>query len=186
MNEIMGLKIQQLPEEERPQERMVAFGSTTLTNVELLCIILRTGTKNKPVPMVSGELLARFGGLHGLKEASIEELENTQGIGRSKALLLLSVFELASRLNSVIRTNEHVIRSPGDCADLVMEEMRHLHQEHFVCLFLNTKNHVIARKTIFIGSLNASIVHPRELYKEAVRRSAASIICAHNHRVTRS
>ncbi len=92
-----------------------------------------------------------------------------------------SLFELGRRMVRLEYQNRYSIRSPEDCARYMMEEMRFLQQEHFVCLYLNTKNQVIHRQTIFIGSLNSSIVHPREVFKEAFRRAAASIICLHNH-----
>ncbi len=116
-----------------------------------------------------------------LMNASLEELTKIKGVGEAKAIQLLAAIELGKRIANMKNEKRYVIRSPEDGANYVMEEMRFLTQEHFVCLFLNTKNEVIHKQTIFIGSLNASIVHPRELFKEAFRRSAASMICLHNH-----
>lgn len=116
-----------------------------------------------------------------LMNASLEELTKIKGVGEAKAIQLLAAIELGKRIANMKNEERYVIRSPEDGANYVMEEMRFLTQEHFVCLFLNTKNEVIHKQTIFIGSLNASIVHPRELFKEAFRRSAASMICLHNH-----
>lgn len=122
-----------------------------------------------------------FEGLKLLGDATIEELMAIKGIGSAKGVLLLSAIELGKRMHQYRPDDSYVIRSPEDGADYIMEEMRSLNQEHFVALFLNTKNQIIHRQTIFIGSLNASIVHPGEVFREAVKRSAASIIVAHNH-----
>jgi DNA repair protein RadC len=116
-----------------------------------------------------------------LKDATIEELTSMKGIGKTKAIQIMAAIELGRRMGRLRYDDRYIIRSPEDGAKYVMEDMRFLSQEHFVCLYLNTKNQVLHRQTIFIGSLNASIVHPREVYKEAFRRSAASIICIHNH-----
>jgi len=126
-------------------------------------------------------LIKEFQGLRMLMNASLEELTKIKGVGEAKAIQLLAAIELGKRIANMKNEERYVIRSPEDGANYVMEEMRFLTQEHFVCLFLNTKNEVIHKQTIFIGSLNASIVHPRELFKEAFRRSAASMICLHNH-----
>jgi DNA repair protein RadC len=116
-----------------------------------------------------------------LKDASVEEITTISGIGNAKAVQILAALELGRRINRLTYDDRYVIRSPQDGANYVMEEMRFLSQEHFVCLYLNTKNQVLHKQTVFIGSLNASIVHPREVFKEAFKRSAASLICIHNH-----
>ncbi|MFY4774722.1 RadC family protein [Metabacillus sp. RGM 3146] len=175
------LKIRDFPEDERPRERMLANGPDSLSNHELLAILLRTGTKQESVLQLSNRLLTHFEGLRLLKEASAEEITSISGIGKAKAVQILAALELGRRINRLAFEDRYVIRSPQDGANFVMEEMRFLTQEHFVCLYLNTKNQVIHKQTIFIGSLNASIVHPREVFKEALRRSAASFICMHNH-----
>ncbi len=175
------LFIRDVPQSERPRERMLHDGPKHLSNQELLAIILRTGTKNESVLNLANRVLQYFDGLHLLKEATIEELQQVKGIGLTKALEIQAALELGRRICNLQKEERYVIRSPEDVSRYVMDEMRFLTQEHFVCLFLNTKNHVIDKKTIFIGSLNASIVHPREVFKEALRRSAASVICVHNH-----
>lgn len=126
-------------------------------------------------------MLNHFEGLRFLKEASVAELTSISGIGEAKAVQVLAALELGRRINRLAYEDRYVIKSPQDGANYVMEEMRFLSQEHFVCLYLNTKNQVLHKQTVFIGSLNASIVHPREVFKEALKRSAASIICIHNH-----
>ncbi|WP_305852318.1 DNA repair protein RadC [Virgibacillus sp. MSJ-26] len=181
MISVQPIMIKDVPKEDRPRERMLKFGSNHLSNQELLAILLGTGTKQESVMALSNRVLMHFEGLNLLRDATIEELTAIKGIGNAKGVLVLSAIELGKRMNEYKPEERYVIRSPEDGADYVMEEMRSLNQEHFVTLFLNTKNQIIHRQTIFIGSLNASIVHPREVFREAVKRSAASIIVAHNH-----
>lgn len=175
------LMIRDFPEGERPRERLIHSGPESLSNHELLAILLRTGTKSESVLQLANRLLTQFGGLMWLKDAAMEELTALKGIGEAKAVQIAAAVELGRRISNLSYDDRYVIRSPEDGANYVMNDMRFLSQEHFVCLYLNTKNQVIHRQTIFIGSLNASIVHPREVFKEAFRRSAASIICLHNH-----
>ncbi|MBD3107836.1 DNA repair protein RadC [Bacillus sp. AGMB 02131] len=173
--------IRDFPLSERPRERFLREGARGLTNQELIALLLRTGTKNESVLQLAERLIIKFDGLRLLKDASVEEITSINGIGEAKAIQLLTAVELGRRVHNLITTDRYVIRSPEDCANFLMEEMRFLSQEHFVCVYLNTKNQVLHKQTVFIGSLNSSIVHPREVFKEAFRRSAASIICAHNH-----
>lgn len=176
-----SLMIRDFPQEERPRERFVKHGPQSLSNHELLAILLRTGTKDESVLQVAGRLLTQFEGLRQLRSATVEEITAVKGIGDAKAIQILAAVELGRRVANLEYDNRYVIRSPEDGAKYVMNDMRFLTQEHFVCLYLNTKNEVMHKQTIFIGSLNASIVHPREVYREALRRSAASIVCLHNH-----
>ncbi|MDE5412444.1 RadC family protein [Alkalihalobacterium chitinilyticum] len=176
-----SLLIRDVPNHERPRERLLADGAKYLSNQELLAIILRTGSKDESVLQLAQRVLQKFDGLTMLKDATVEELKEIKGIGEAKAVEVCAVLELGRRITSLKLEERYVIRSPEDVSRYVMEDMRSLTQEHFVCLYLNTKNHVLHRETIFIGSLNASIVHPREVFKEALRRSAASFICLHNH-----
>ncbi|MFJ7927716.1 DNA repair protein RadC [Peribacillus sp. NPDC096448] len=173
--------IRDYPKEERPRERFLQDGPRSLSNQELLALLLRTGSREESVLQLSCRLINSFKGLRLLKEASVEELIVIKGIGEAKAIQILASVELGRRINNLNDQDRYVIRSPEDGANYCMEEMRFLSQEHFVCLYLNTKNQVLQKTTVFIGSLNASIVHPREVFKEAFKRSAASIICLHNH-----
>ncbi|MCU9600929.1 RadC family protein [Pallidibacillus thermolactis] len=173
--------LKDFPKDERPRERFIKLGPQNLSNQELIAIILRTGTKAESVIQLAQRLIKEFEGLRMLKDATLEELTKIKGIGKAKAIQLLAAVELGRRINSLTNEERYAIRSPEDGANYVMDEMRFLNQEHFVCLYLNTKNQVIHKQTVFIGSLNASIVHPREVFREAFRRSAASIICLHNH-----
>jgi DNA repair protein RadC len=175
------LMIRDYPEEERPRERFEQSGPESLSNHELIAILLRTGTKEESVLQLSNRLLTSFEGLRLLKDATLDEITAIKGIGKAKAIQVLAAVEIGRRISNLAYDDRYVIRSPEDCANYVMNDMRFLSQEHFVCLYLNTKNQVLHKKTVFIGSLNASIVHPREVFKEALRRSAASVICLHNH-----
>ena len=176
-----SLMIRDFPQDERPRERFIQNGPESLSNHELIAILLRTGTKDESVLELSNRLLTNFEGLRLLKTATLEEMTEIKGIGQAKAIQILAAVEIGRRIANLNYTDRYVIRSPEDGANYVMNDMRFLSQEHFVCLYLNTKNQVLHKQTIFIGSLNASIVHPREVFREALKRSAASIICLHNH-----
>ncbi|MFP7299833.1 RadC family protein [Neobacillus niacini] len=176
-----SLMIRDFPQDERPRERFIQNGPESLSNHELIAILLRTGTKDESVLQLSNRLLTNFEGLRLLKAATLEEMTEIKGIGQAKAIQILAAVEIGRRIANLNYTDRYVIRSPEDGANYVMNDMRFLTQEHFVCLYLNTKNQVLHKQTIFIGSLNASIVHPREVYREALKRSAASIIAIHNH-----
>ncbi|MBG9445726.1 MULTISPECIES: DNA repair protein RadC [Bacillaceae] len=176
-----SLLIKDFPQDERPRERFAQNGPESLSNHELIAILLRTGTKDESVLQLANRLLTHFEGLRLLKDASLDEITAIKGIGSAKAIQVLAAVEIGRRISKLTYDDRYIIRSPEDGANYVMHEMRFLSQEHFVCLYLNTKNQVLHKQTIFIGSLNASIVHPREVFKEAFRRSAASIICIHNH-----
>lgn len=176
-----AIMVRDVPLKERPRERLMKQGAHLCSNQELLAIILRTGTKEESVLQLAQRLLNSVDSMTHLRELSVEELCKIKGIGPTKAVQLLASIELGRRSVTERRVDKVTIRSPKDGADYVMEDLRHLSQEHFVALYLNTKNQVIHQKTLFIGSLNASIVHPREVFKEALRRSAASMICFHNH-----
>lgn len=159
------IMIKDVPKEDRPRERLLSLGASFLSNQELLAILLVSGTKSESVMDLANRVLMHFEGLKLLNDATIEELTSIKGIGYAKGVLLLSAIELGKRMHQYRPNDRYVIRSPEDGADYVMEEMRQLNQEHFVTLFLDTKNQIIHRQTIFIGSLNASIVHPREIVR---------------------
>lgn len=177
----LHVMMKNVPREDRPRERLAKLGAAHVSNQELLAILLGTGTRDESVQSLAERVLMHFEGIRLLQDCTLEELTAIKGIGNVKAVTLLAAVELGKRINQLKPQDRYCIRSPEDGADFVMEEMRLLKQEHFVCLFLNTKNQVIHRQTIFIGSLNSSIVHPREIFREAVKRAAASIICCHNH-----
>lgn len=179
--EARHLVLREIPKEERPRERLLQHGAEALSNSELLAILLRTGTANESAVRLAGKVLAACGGLRHLTDMTVEQLTAIKGIGQAKALQLKAGIELGRRLSRSRLEDMPAVRSPQDAAELLRDELRYLTKEHFVVLFLNTKNRVIGKETLSIGSLNASIVHPREVFRSAIQRSSASIICAHNH-----
>ncbi|KRE36708.1 RadC family protein [Paenibacillus sp. Soil724D2] len=179
--EVTSLMLREVPQEERPRERMLQYGAGALSHAELLAILLRTGTVSESALRLAGRILSESGGLRSLVDMSKDQLTQIKGIGNAKALQIQAGIELGRRLAKSTFAERVTIRSPKDIADLVSEDLRYLQKEHFVCLFLNTKNHLLAQETLSMGSLNASIVHPREVFRAAIKRSSASIICVHNH-----
>lgn len=175
------LKIMDLPENERPRERLLRYGVEALSNAELLAVILGSGSKKENILNLSTRIIKKNGGLNGILNSTLEDFMNLHGIGKAKAAQLMALIELSKRFKSYKGGDEHKISSPKDAAELVMEEMRNLKQEHLKVIMLNTKNIVIFIKDVSIGSLNSSIVHPREVFCDAIRKSSASIIICHNH-----
>jgi DNA repair protein RadC len=176
-----ALRIMDLPESERPREKLIRYGAETLSNGELLAIILRTGNSNENIVNLSNRILKESGGLNGLLISSSEDFLSLRGIGEAKAAQLLALAEISKRFKSFRSGDEYKISQPKDAADLLMESMRHLKQECLKVIMLNTKNIVITIKDASLGSLNSSIVHPREVFCEAIKKSSASIIISHNH-----
>lgn len=166
---------------DRPRERLISQGAESLSNQELIAILLRTGTKEESVLVLANRILSTVDTIQDLKNATIEEMMAVKGVGKAKAVQILAAVEIGKRLYRKHSIGRYTIRSPEDAAAYLMTDMSSLNQEHFVVLFLNVKNEVLHKQTVFIGSLNSSIVHPREIFREAVKRSAASIIVAHNH-----
>lgn len=175
------LKITDLPESERPSERLLRYGPETLSNAELLAVILRCGTKKENIITLCSNLLQKSGGLNGLLSITSEEIINIHGFGSAKAAQIISISEIYRRFKSYKSGAEYKITQPKDAADFVMEEMRNLKQERLRVIMLNTKNLVLSVKDVSIGSLNSSIVHPREVFCEAIKKNSASIIICHNH-----
>ncbi|MCX7781065.1 MAG: DNA repair protein RadC [Negativicutes bacterium] len=175
------LTIKDLPAGERPREKLLTKGAFAVSDAELLAILLRTGARQENVTRIAERLLVEFGGLVGLAALLPQELERIHGIGPAKAVTLTAAMEIAKRLSSHTPAERPVIRSPGDAAAFLMPRLRYESREHFMALLLSTKNHVLAVPVISIGSLNASVVHPRELFREAINHSAASVILVHNH-----
>ncbi|KAF5061827.1 DNA repair protein RadC [Proteiniclasticum sp. QWL-01] len=177
----MEQRVRDLPAQERPQERLEKYGAQSLSNAELLAVILRTGTARDGILNLSARLLKDFGGLNGVLEADLYELTQHSGIKAVKATQILAVAELAKRYRNFRSGDEYRVSSPKDAADLVMNEMRDLKKEILKVLILNTKNIVTAAVDASVGTLSSSIVHPRDIFRDAIRRSAASIILIHNH-----
>lgn len=183
MSDNKALMIKELPQEERPREKMLTKGAEALSNAELLAILLRSGTKNDSVLRVAERLLKKYEeiGIGALANLAPQELSKNSGIGPVKAVTIAAAFELGKRINELASADKTVIRAPQDAAKLLMARLRYETREHFMILLLSTKNHVLAVSTISIGSLSASIVHPRELFREAITHSAAAVILVHNH-----
>jgi len=176
--------IKEMPLEERPRERLLEYGASALSNAELLAIILRTGAKHQSVLNLAKTILKETEGLKHINEISINELTKIPGVGPSKAVQMLASIELGKRVSQslVLRDGEvEIVKTPKDCFVLLGNEMKYLKQEHFVVLSLDAKSRLIAKDTVFVGALTASLVHPREVFRAAVKRMASSIICVHNH-----
>ena len=165
----------------RPRERMEEYGPKALADHELLAIILRTGTRDKNVVALALEVLRKTEGLYNFRHISMQELMEIPGIGRIKAIEILAATELGGRIARTSQVKEGTVMSSSWVGNFLIKEMSDLTQENVVALYLNTKNEIIKKETIFVGSLNSSVAHPREIFKGAVRYSAARIILAHNH-----
>lgn len=175
------LRMKDFPREERPRERLRRFGAERLSNKELLAILLRTGDHRESALSLAEKLLATFGSLTNLASASFEELTAIKGIGPAKAADIMAAFELAKRLAESRMEYHGVVNCPEDAAQLVLGDLSFADKEHFMIIMLNTKNRVIAKKVVSIGHLQAALVHPREMFKEAIKRSSAALILVHNH-----
>jgi DNA repair protein RadC len=174
--------VHDLPLSERPRERLLKLGSEALSAQEILALILGRGIKGESVIEISQKLLSRFGNLKGVANASVEELMQISGIGPAKAAQIKAAVELAKRLESDVgEESKPMLKSPEDVAAVVRSQLKGKKKEHFLVLCLDTRNRLINCKPVSIGSLDTSIVHPREVFKEAVSSSAASVIFVHNH-----
>jgi DNA repair protein RadC len=177
----MDYKFKEVANPVMPRERLEKYGEQKLSNQELLAIILRTGSRDESVHVLAQKILEQYNSLYNFKMASLEELQQIKGIGRNKAILIKAMIELGRRLHfSTCEYGEKVISS-AHLAQRLIEQMKDFDQEHFLVIFLNTKNLIIKETTLFIGSLNKSVAHPREIFKEALKVSAASVILVHNH-----
>lgn len=179
------LKIKDLPVGERPYEKLEKLGPQVLSDAELLAIIIKTGSRNETSVALAQRVLSENTGDKGLGfmyDLSIEQLRSIKGIGKVKAVQIKAVMELSKRIATSFTMSERLtIKSPEDVSRLLMEEMRHLKKEIFKVILLNTKNHIIRIIDVSVGSLTASIVHPREVFSEAIKAGCSAIILVHNH-----
>jgi len=173
--------IKEMPETERPRERLAHYGAGALSTVELLAIILRTGVRGCNVVSLSLNLLTRYGGLTGLARASFRELCQENGLSTAKVAQMKAALELGRRLLVESPEQRPQVQSPADAANLLMPEMQSLEQEELRVLLLDTKHRVLDARTIAVGSLNASAVRVGELFREAIRTNCAAVIIVHNH-----
>jgi len=174
--------VHDLPLSERPQERLSKLGIEALSAQEVLALILGRGIRDESVMVTAQKLLSKFGNLKNIAAASLEELTEIKGIGPAKAAQIKAASELGKRLESSFDEGQKsTVKSPQDAIKLVKNQLKGKKKEHFLVLSLDTRNHLINTHTISVGSLDSSIVHPREVFKEAISSSAASVIFVHNH-----
>lgn len=174
--------VRDLPPEERPRERLQKVGAGNLSDQELLALILGRGTAGESVLDAARKLLTEFGTLHNLAAATVEELTGMRGIGLAKAAQIKAAFELADRLTDKLKVGEKIeCKNPEDVAVYMSARLRGKKKEHFMAVLLDTRNRLLKTVEISIGSLDTSLAHPREVFKEAISASAASVIVVHNH-----
>lgn len=177
----MNYLIKDIKKDERPRERLVKYGPECLSNEELLSIILKTGTKNRSSKMLSLDVLSLINDIEDLSNITINRLLSIKGIGLVKAIEIIATIELGKRIYVRPQKSKCKLSNPYD----IYLSQKYLfvdkRQEYFYCLYLNNKNELIERRLLFMGTVNKSIVHPREVFKYAYLSSASSIVCMHNH-----
>jgi len=173
--------VRDLPKSERPRERLQKFGPEALSAQELLSLVIGRGIPKKSVMSIAQELLAKFGNIKAISQATIEELSQIKGIGLAKAAQIKACFELGKREDLEPELKNFDIKEPEAVVKAIRASIKDKAKEHFKLILLNPRNKIIGISTISIGTLNASLVHPREVFKDAITHSAASVILAHNH-----
>jgi DNA repair protein RadC len=173
------MKIKEMLEDSRPRERLVKFGVQNLSDSELLALILEKGTREENVIEMSNRLISKYG-LDKLSDCSLKELQEIKGIGFAKACQIMALFEFNKRYN-MSKNPIKKITCAKDVFDLFHERLKDEKQENFIVLLLNNKNHVLGDFLVAKGTLDASIIHPREVFKPAIKNSASKIILVHNH-----
>jgi len=173
--------VRDLPRQERPRERLQKFGPEALSAQELLALVIGRGISKKSVMSIAQELLVKFGNVKAISQATIEELSQIKGIGLAKAAQIKACFELGKREELEPELKNFDIKDPEAVVKAIRASIRDEAKEHFKLILLNPRNKIIGISTISIGILNASLVHPREVFKDAITHSAASVVLAHNH-----
>ncbi len=176
-----SVMIRDLPADQRPRERLAAYGPEVLSTAELLALLLRSGRAQESVIRLSERVLAHFGSLRGIAGATFAEFVQVRGIGPAKAAEVLAAVELGKRIAAFVDSPRPVIRCPEDLANLLGPEMRYLRQEQFRVVLLDTRNQVLRSRVATLGSVNSSIVDCREVFREAVSASCAAVAVCHNH-----
>ena len=182
MNKDFSFTVRDLPKPERPRERLQKLGPEALSSQELLALVIGRGIPKKSVMIIAQELLARFRNVKAISQATLEELSQIKGIGLAKAAQIKACFELGKREN--LEPPDLVpfdIKNPEAVVKAIRASVQDKAKEHFKLILLNSRNRVIDISTISIGTLTTSLVHPREVFKEAIMHSAASVVLAHNH-----
>ena len=169
-----------MPQLERPYEKFKEYGAEVLSEAELLAIIIKSGTKNSTSVEVAQKIL-KLASLEGLYDFSLKQLQEVEGIGEVKAIQIKAVSEFSKRMAKRKAKAKIQVNTPEKIAEIYMEEMRYLKQENFKTVYLDTKNNITGDKLITIGTINSTLVQPREVFSEAVKNKAANIIVLHNH-----
>ncbi len=173
--------LREKPKDDRPRERLLREGPQALSTEELLAILLRTGRHDLSVMDMAKHILYHLENLDDLKRMSAFELMKIEGIKEAKACTVIAAIELGKRLSAMKRELKSQIKTSLDVYHYVSGSLSHLEQEHFMVLYLNIKSEVITKETIFMGTINQTLIHPREIFKTAIRLAAHAIICVHNH-----
>jgi DNA repair protein RadC len=181
MSRDSSFTVRDLPRQERPRERLQKFGPEALSAQELLALVIGRGIPKKSVMNIAQELLARFGNIKAINQATIEELSQIKGIGLAKAAQIKACFELGRREELEPELKTFDINNPEAVVKALRTSIKDKAKEHFKLILLNPRNRIIGISTISIGTLNASLVHPREVFKDAIMHSAASVVLVHNH-----
>lgn len=173
--------IHDLPKAERPRERLKNLGAEALSGQELLALLIGRGIPGKSAITIAQDLMSRFGNLKEVSNATIEELSAVRGVGIAKAAQIRAAFELGRRQDLEPDVGQYSIQSPRTLVNAIRKGIIEKSKEHFKLVLLNTRNKIIGISTISVGTLNASLVHPREVFRDALVHSASSIILVHNH-----
>jgi DNA repair protein RadC len=181
MDKTTSFTVHDLPRSEKPRERLKRFGPEALSAQELLALLIGRGVSKRSVITIAQELLVKFGNIKAISEATIEELSQIKGVGFAKAAQIKACFELGKRQDLEPELKDFDIKNPQDVVKAIQSSIKDKTKEHFKLILLNTRNKVIGISTVSIGTLNSNLVHPREVFKEAISHSAASVVLVHNH-----